>query len=37
MDKDGVLVNVDSLAPNKLFAEAVTKGVLVPASLSRVE
>lgn len=32
-----MLVNVDSLAPNKLFAEAVTKGVLVPASLSRVE
>lgn len=37
VDKDGVLVNVDSLAPNKLFAEAVTKGILVPASLSRVE
>ena len=32
-----MLVNVDSLAPNKLFAEAVTKGILVPASLSRVE
>lgn len=37
VDKDGVLVNVDSLAPNKLFAEAVTKGILVPAFLSWVE
>ena len=37
VDKDGVLVNVDSLAPNKLFAEAVERGVLVPKSLSRIE
>ena len=37
VDKGGVLVNVDSLAPNKLFAEAVQTGLVTPSALSRVE